>query len=309
MKRLLVLLAVLRSFQQPPRRFCASGPWPARSPPWASQEPRWPTRTSTGAAATRCAAGTSRRAATCGSQATASSPRAPAAASPPCRGRGPRALADVHRWQHPRVVAVDETRDSTREADRIRGSRRRRPGTDRARQRLGRRRCRMPSDAEIVVLSPNGSRKFSLDAPAPVSTVERPLARLRRGARGRERARDLTYRSHPRADALRRRRRPVGRAGRAGTDRRDGRRTGDPPGHHRSADSAAGRCALPRLLGGHRRVRDGKQLRLRRISNGNDVLFRTLAPRFQAQLGRRGLVYASGRTLGFAAWVNVTGSV
>ena len=52
----------------------------------------------------------------------------------------------------------------------------------------------------------------------------------------------------------------------------------------------------------------GKQLRLRRIANGNDVLFRTLAPRFEAQLGRRGLAYASGRMLGFTAWVNLSGS-
>lgn len=53
----------------------------------------------------------------------------------------------------------------------------------------------------------------------------------------------------------------------------------------------------------------GRQLRLNRLSNGRDTLFRTLAPRFQAQLGRRGIVYASGRTLGFSAWVYVGGSV
>ena len=43
----------------------------------------------------------------------------------------------------------------------------------------------------------------------------------------------------------------------------------------------------------------GRQLRLKRINGGEDTLFRTLAPRFQAQFGRRGIVYASGRTLGF----------
>ena len=53
----------------------------------------------------------------------------------------------------------------------------------------------------------------------------------------------------------------------------------------------------------------GKQLRLRRLSDGHDVLFRTLEPRFQAQLGRRGIVYASGRTLGFTVWAFVSGSV
>ena len=47
----------------------------------------------------------------------------------------------------------------------------------------------------------------------------------------------------------------------------------------------------------------GRELRLKRLANGHDTLFRTLEPRFQAQLGRRGIVYASGRTLGFTAWV------
>jgi hypothetical protein len=53
----------------------------------------------------------------------------------------------------------------------------------------------------------------------------------------------------------------------------------------------------------------GRQLRLNRLANGHDTLYRTLAPRFQAQLGRRGLVYASGRTLGFSVWAFVAGSV
>ena len=47
----------------------------------------------------------------------------------------------------------------------------------------------------------------------------------------------------------------------------------------------------------------GRELRLKRLANGHDTLFRTLEPRFQAQLGRRGIVYASGRKLGFTAWV------
>lgn len=46
----------------------------------------------------------------------------------------------------------------------------------------------------------------------------------------------------------------------------------------------------------------GRQLRLKQLSSGGDRLFRTLAPRFHAQLGRRGIVYASGRTLGFTVW-------
>jgi hypothetical protein len=53
----------------------------------------------------------------------------------------------------------------------------------------------------------------------------------------------------------------------------------------------------------------GSQLRLTRLANGRDTLYRTLAPRFQAQLGRRGLAYGSGRRLGFAAWALVAGSV
>ena len=53
----------------------------------------------------------------------------------------------------------------------------------------------------------------------------------------------------------------------------------------------------------------GRQLRLRRLANGHDTLFRTLEPRFQAQLGRRGIVYATGRTLGFSVWAFVASSV
>ena len=46
----------------------------------------------------------------------------------------------------------------------------------------------------------------------------------------------------------------------------------------------------------------GRELRLRQLKNGHDTLFRRLEPRFHAQLGRRGLAYASGRTLGFSVW-------
>ena len=53
----------------------------------------------------------------------------------------------------------------------------------------------------------------------------------------------------------------------------------------------------------------GRQLRLRRLAGGQDSLFRTLEPRFGAQLGRRGVAYASGRRLGFSAWAIVSGSV
>ena len=39
----------------------------------------------------------------------------------------------------------------------------------------------------------------------------------------------------------------------------------------------------------------GRELRLLRLASGGDTLFRRLEPRFHAQLGRRGLAYASGR--------------
>jgi hypothetical protein len=44
----------------------------------------------------------------------------------------------------------------------------------------------------------------------------------------------------------------------------------------------------------------GRRLRLRSLREDRDTLFRTLGPRFSAQLGRRGLAYASGRRLGFS---------
>ena len=49
----------------------------------------------------------------------------------------------------------------------------------------------------------------------------------------------------------------------------------------------------------------GRQLRLLRLVSGRDTLLHTLGVRFHAQLGRRGLAYASGRTLGYDAWVVV----
>lgn len=50
----------------------------------------------------------------------------------------------------------------------------------------------------------------------------------------------------------------------------------------------------------------GRELHLRRLTGDQDVVFRRLEPRFSAQLGRRGLAYGSGKTLGFAAWVTLT---
>jgi hypothetical protein len=50
----------------------------------------------------------------------------------------------------------------------------------------------------------------------------------------------------------------------------------------------------------------GRELRLRRLAGGQDRLFRRLEPRFHAQLGRRGLAYASGRMLGFSVWASLS---
>jgi hypothetical protein len=52
----------------------------------------------------------------------------------------------------------------------------------------------------------------------------------------------------------------------------------------------------------------GRELRLLELANGRDTLFTRLAPRFEAQLGRRGLAYASGRTLGFTVWALLHGT-
>ena len=49
----------------------------------------------------------------------------------------------------------------------------------------------------------------------------------------------------------------------------------------------------------------GRQLRLLLLTSGKDTLFHTLAPRFEAQLGRLGLASSSGRTLGYDARVVV----
>ena len=48
-----------------------------------------------------------------------------------------------------------------------------------------------------------------------------------------------------------------------------------------------------------------RELRLLRLADGRDSLFRPFAPGFRAGLARRGLAYGSGRTLGFATWSQV----
>ena len=212
--------------------------------------------TSTGAAATRCAAGTSRRAATCGSRATASSPRAPAAASPRSPCRRPRALADLHRRQHPRVVALDEARHRTREADRVRGRRRRRSRTDRARPAPGMARCRTPSAARSSCSPPTAPGSSRSTRPSAVRHAERALARLRRGARGRERAARSRSPVASSARLVRARRAQSAVLAAPGLVVETAARARDPPRRQRSHDPASGRVTLLRLLGGHRRVRD-----------------------------------------------------
>jgi hypothetical protein len=161
----------------------------------------------------------------------------------------------------------------------------------------------------IVVLSSNGSRKFSLDAPEAVSALS---------AHSRGYAALL-------ADGSVLAISPTGRIlGQTPFDVGDaqsallaapGLIVETRAGLEIHRGSAVERIQLPagsRFLGyseGIVAYATGKQLRLRRLANGNDVLFRTLAPRFEAQLGRRGLAYASGRALGFAAWVTVSGAV
>jgi hypothetical protein len=49
----------------------------------------------------------------------------------------------------------------------------------------------------------------------------------------------------------------------------------------------------------------GAELRIRELDGGGDRLVRRLTPRFHAQLGRRGLAYGSGRTLGFRGWATL----
>jgi hypothetical protein len=50
----------------------------------------------------------------------------------------------------------------------------------------------------------------------------------------------------------------------------------------------------------------GRQLRLLRVADGRDRLFRTVAPRSAAQLGRRGLGWSSGTRVSFAPWSTVS---
>jgi hypothetical protein len=157
----------------------------------------------------------------------------------------------------------------------------------------------------VVVLGPNGSRRFAVTAPARVVRVS---AHSRGYAAVLETGTVLTIsldgrplREHmftePVEDAV------LAAAGlvaktRAGLEIRDGAstRTIALPRGSRFLGYAQGLVAYG----------TGRQLRLRALTSGRDWVHRTLAPRFHAQLGRRGLTWASGRTLGYSAWVIVS---
>ena len=161
----------------------------------------------------------------------------------------------------------------------------------------------------VIVLAPNGSRKFTLTAPdrvvalsahsrgyAAVLANGSVLSISPQGAVLRQRTFDPGFVQ----DAV------LAAPGlvvktRAGLEIYNG--------------DAVRRIALPagsRFLGlseGIVAYGTGRQLRLLRLANGHDTLFRTLAPGFQAQLGRLGIAYASGRTLGYSAWAIVSSGV
>jgi hypothetical protein len=160
----------------------------------------------------------------------------------------------------------------------------------------------------IVVLGPNGSRKFTVEAPEDVSTLS---------AHSRGYAAVLANGSVLRVSLDGR---VLGqtsyepRFAQAAVLAAPGLVVETVEGLEIHRDGAVRKIPLPagsRFLGlsqGIVAYGRGRQLRLLQLGTSNDVLFRTLAPRFEAQLGRRGIAYASGRTLGFVTWVNVNGA-
>ena len=159
----------------------------------------------------------------------------------------------------------------------------------------------------IVVLRPDGSRHFSLVAPAAVRTLTANsrgyAAVLADGSVLRISLTGRVLGQTPFAPGLR----SVRPARGTGPDREDDPGARDPSRQHCETNPAAGRFAVPGLLGVRRRVRLGQAAAAAAaLGDGKDVLFRTLTPGFSAQMGRKGVVYASGRTLGYAARVIVS---
>jgi hypothetical protein len=156
----------------------------------------------------------------------------------------------------------------------------------------------------VVVLAPNGSRRFAVTASARVVRVSahsRGYAAVLEsgsvltislaGRPIREHAFDIDVEDAVLAAAGLIAKTP------AGLEIRDGRST-------RTVDLPRG----ARFLGYSQGIvayGSGRELRLRSLRDGADWRHRTLAPRFQAALARRGLAWASGRTLGFNVWAFV----
>jgi len=157
----------------------------------------------------------------------------------------------------------------------------------------------------IIVLAPNGSRRFSLTAAARVvslSAHSRGYAAVLAGG--------TVLSISPAGKLIRERSFPAGTVEEA-VLAAPGLVVKTTAGLEIHRDGPVRTIPLPRgsrflgLSEGTVAYGIGRQLRLLRLLNGRDTLFHTLGPRFEAQLGRRGLAYASGRTLGYDAWVVV----
>jgi hypothetical protein len=158
----------------------------------------------------------------------------------------------------------------------------------------------------IVVLAPNGSRRFSLTAADRVVSLSAHTrgyaAVLANGSVLTISAAGTLIRERPFAPGA------VSAAVFAGP----GLMVKTASGLEIHRDSSLRSVPLPRgsrFLGyseGTVAYGIGRELRLLRLGSGSDSLFRRLpTPRFHAELGRRGLSYASGRTLGFNAWATL----
>ena len=170
------------------------------------------------------------------------------------RHAGPRAVADVHGRQHPRVVALDERRGGEGATDRVPPGRRRRAAAGHPRQRLGRV-AALRHGADDRRARSQRVAPLHLHRGGPGRLSERPLARLRGGAREWERVDILAGRQADPGAAVRARGRAERRSRRPRPDRRDRGRAGDPRRRRRADGPAACRRPLPRLLGGNRRLR------------------------------------------------------
>ena len=171
------------------------------------------------------------------------------------RDAGQGAVADLHRREHPRVVALDERQADEGETDRVPGRRRRRAAAGDPRQRLGGL-APVCDRADDHRARPERVTPLLADSGRSCRLLERPLPRVRRGARERTRVVDLSCRKADPGAHVRTRRRPDRAARRARADRRDAGGAADPWSHLRALGRAAARCTVARLLRGDRRIRD-----------------------------------------------------